>query len=610
MASGFRKFFKGLRILPTSSTAASEKGDIEVLSTGGKINYHNGTTVSPVVTEAHASQGSSRLMSKDLDDATTAIVDSSDTTKKIKFDAAGTTGTTTTITGSQTSDRTLTLPDATDTLAGLAATQTFTNKTFTDASTTFQDDGDNTKKFKFQASGISTGQTRTFTLADFDGTLATLAGTETFTNKTLTSPKINENVALTTTATKLNYLTSATGTTGTASTNVVFSTSPTLTTPTLASPTINNVMTLASGISINSAGTGSNGIIQFVPGDAAGAVYVGLSGAGMSASVGDRYVFKPYTTADDGSTATLNLPDLGSGGTGRAMVSQGTHAAGDIYYNSDASTSSVMTRLAAGTAGHYLRMSSGVPSWQAPGFNVVVKSDNYTATDADDLILIGSTHTITLPTVTGRTGKQFIIKKIANETTTVTIATTGGETIDGVTTQKLKMYHDHIHVIATSVGWVCLKKPMVYAKYTSNAALSYGDNTTYYTDFEDVVIDTHNAVSGAGTGLVTTTNTGWKYICPMAGLYQVTSSIMLTSAAGWDLSELGTTHIRVNDVAKSGLSRIDNYTEGYMKMQGTGMVLCAANDRIEIDVYQNSGGAIAAHNDGLYNYVEIIRIGD
>ena len=36
--------------------------------------------------------------------------------------------------------------------------------------------------------------------------LATIVGTETLTNKTLTSPKINENVAVTSTATELNLL--------------------------------------------------------------------------------------------------------------------------------------------------------------------------------------------------------------------------------------------------------------------------------------------------------------------------------------------------------------------------------------------------------------------
>lgn len=66
---------------------------------------------------------------------------------------------------------------------------------------------------------------------------ADLTTVQTFTNKTLTSPKINENVALTTTATKLNFLTSAGGTTGTTSTNIVFSTSPTLITPVLGAAT-------------------------------------------------------------------------------------------------------------------------------------------------------------------------------------------------------------------------------------------------------------------------------------------------------------------------------------------------------------------------------------
>jgi len=84
------------------------------------------------------------------------------------------------------------------------------------------------------------GTTAQFNTALSDGDFATLAGTETLTNKTLTTPKINEAVNLTTTSTKLNYLTSATGTTGTNTTNVVFSTSPTITTPTFATVNMNN----------------------------------------------------------------------------------------------------------------------------------------------------------------------------------------------------------------------------------------------------------------------------------------------------------------------------------------------------------------------------------
>ena len=85
------------------------------------------------------------------------------------------------------------------------------------------------------------------------GTLATLAGTETFTNKTLTSPKLNEDVAVTTTATKLNYITNATGTTGTDTTNIVFSTSPTLVTPVInhnvtTSATTNTLTVAESGL--------------------------------------------------------------------------------------------------------------------------------------------------------------------------------------------------------------------------------------------------------------------------------------------------------------------------------------------------------------------------
>jgi hypothetical protein len=50
------------------------------------------------------------------------------------------------------------------------------------------------------------GTTSEFNSALTDGDFTTLAGTETLTNKTLTSPKINEDVAVTATATEINYL--------------------------------------------------------------------------------------------------------------------------------------------------------------------------------------------------------------------------------------------------------------------------------------------------------------------------------------------------------------------------------------------------------------------
>lgn len=72
-----------------------------------------------------------------------------------------------------------------DKAVGKVAIQTLKNKIFEDASTSFMDDVDNTKLMKFQISQLTTGTTRTLTIPDANDTLGLLAATQTFTNKTI-----------------------------------------------------------------------------------------------------------------------------------------------------------------------------------------------------------------------------------------------------------------------------------------------------------------------------------------------------------------------------------------------------------------------------------------
>lgn len=131
MAINIKRFIEGIRIFPKSGSTISAQGELEVDSATTKLNFHNGSSASPIVTEVHASQGTNRLKDKDLEAGSTKLVDASDTTKKVAFDLSGATGSTTaTIISSATANRSITLPDATDTLVGKATSDVLTNKTF------------------------------------------------------------------------------------------------------------------------------------------------------------------------------------------------------------------------------------------------------------------------------------------------------------------------------------------------------------------------------------------------------------------------------------------------------------------------------------------------
>lgn len=138
-------------------------------------------------------------------DTTFAINDSVDATKQIKFDAAGTTGTSTTIQGSQTTNKTLTLPDVTSTVLARTSTDQganrVQNKDLDASNTKIVDNTDTTKKIAFTASGNTTAVTgtiaavfttaKTLTLPDATDTLVAKATTDILTNKTITSTTNN-----------------------------------------------------------------------------------------------------------------------------------------------------------------------------------------------------------------------------------------------------------------------------------------------------------------------------------------------------------------------------------------------------------------------------------
>jgi hypothetical protein len=73
MANNFTRFRKGLNIKQEASSSASEAGDLDV--SGGKLNYHNGTDASPLVSEAHTATLTNKTISADVNTLSN-IVDS------------------------------------------------------------------------------------------------------------------------------------------------------------------------------------------------------------------------------------------------------------------------------------------------------------------------------------------------------------------------------------------------------------------------------------------------------------------------------------------------------------------------------------------------------
>jgi len=82
-----------------------------------------------------------------------------------------------------------------DTVVTKIGTQTLKNKTFEDSTTTFADNADTTKQFRFQAESISANTVRTLTVPDHDGTIVTTGDTGSVTNAMLAGSINNDKLS-------------------------------------------------------------------------------------------------------------------------------------------------------------------------------------------------------------------------------------------------------------------------------------------------------------------------------------------------------------------------------------------------------------------------------
>lgn len=162
-----------------------------------------------------------------------------------------------------------------------------------------------------------------------------------------------------------------------------------------------------------------------------------------------------HVLINDGSGVMSSEASLDEtrGGTAQTAV-----VAGDILYGSAADT---WSRLAKGSDGQVLKLASGLPSWASAvaSLSVSSKSADYTATTADDVLLVdasGAARTITLYAASGNSGKILHIKKTDSSANSVTVDGNASETIDGATTKVLALQYESVTIVCDGSNWYVL----------------------------------------------------------------------------------------------------------------------------------------------------------
>lgn len=136
---------------------------------------------------------------------------------------------------------------------------------------------------------------------------------------------------------------------------------------------------------------------------------------------------------------------------------------------------------------------------------------------------------------------------------------------------------------------------VVAANAETIAGTSLATATNYFLSFGTPNIDTHGAVINPSAGHVTTSGTGWYYLVPVSGIYEITAYARINSATGFNgSSERMLLSATLDGVNAKTMGRIEpTATEASPVVNGTILIQANAGQKIEIQFNQDSGGSLS-----------------
>ena len=155
----------------------------------------------------------------------------------------------------------------------------------------------------------------------------------------------------------------------------------------------------------------------------------------------------------------------------------------------------------------------------------------------------------------------------------------------------------------------------VAAVFSSAAGNSISHNVITFLDFPTQLVNTHGAVVGAGSGNNTTYTNTWRFVAPIGGLYNVSTTVTILQSSGVTTNLECLSIILKNGNTQVHGSRIVMPTTSGGSPYGSSVssiVRLSAGDAISIGGYQFNGAGTSRNQEAnpSANFVSIVRVGN